>query len=82
MAVTQALLTYLCTFLCHNISNYLLIITSHHLRFTHIIWDFLGRISGSNTVRTFVSYYDSLYFYSYTWLSGSCINIVATTHLT
>ena len=79
--VMQGLLTYICTFLGHNISNYLLIIASHHLRFTHIIWDFLGRISGSNTVRTFVSYYVSLYFYSYTWLSRSCINMVATAHL-
>ena len=33
-------------FLGHNISNYLLIIASHQLRFTHIIWDFLGRIPG------------------------------------
>ena len=79
--VMQGLLTYLCTFLGHNISNYLLIIASHHLRFTHIIWDFLGRISGSNTVRTFVFYYVSLCFYSYTWLSRSCINMVATAHL-
>ena len=59
--VMQGLLTYLCTLLGHNISNHLLIIASHHLRFTHIIWAFLGRISGSNTVRTFVSYYVSLY---------------------
>ena len=44
--VMQGLLTYLCTFLGHNISNYLLIFASHHLRFTHIIWDFLGRIQG------------------------------------
>ena len=79
--VMQGLLTYLCTLLGHNISNYLLIIASHYLRFTHIIWDFLGRISGSNTVRTFVSYYVSLYFYFYTWLSRSCINMVATVHL-
>ena len=79
--VMQGLLTYLCTLLGHNIFNYLLIIVSHHLRFTHIIWDFLGRISGSNTVRTFVSYYVSLYFYSYTWLSHACINMVATAHL-
>ena len=53
--VMQGLLTYLCTFLSHNISNYLLIIASHHLRFTHIIWDFLGRTSGSNNVHTYVS---------------------------
>ena len=44
--VMQGLLTYLGTFLGHNISNYLLIIASHHFRFTHIIWDFLGRIQG------------------------------------
>ena len=30
--VMQGLLTYLCTFLGHNISNYLLIIALHHLR--------------------------------------------------
>ena len=53
--VMQGLLTYLCTFLGNNISNYLLIIASHHHRFTHINWDFLGRISGSTNVRTFVS---------------------------
>ena len=64
--VMQGLLTYLCTFLSHNISNYFLIIASHHLRFMYIILDFHGRISGSNTVRTFFSYYLSLYFYSYT----------------
>ena len=39
-AVIQGLLTYLCTLLGHNISNYLLIIASHHLRFTHIILGF------------------------------------------
>ena len=43
--VIQGLLTYLCTFLGYNILNYFLIITSHQLRFTHIIWNFLGRIS-------------------------------------
>ena len=79
--VMQGLLTYLCTILGHNTSNHFLIIVSHHLRFMHIILDFLGRNSGSNTVRTFVSYYVSLYFYSYTWLSHSCINMVATAHL-
>ena len=45
MVVIQGLLTYLCTFLGYNIFNYFLIIASHHLRFTHIIGHFLGRIS-------------------------------------
>ena len=52
---TMCFLTYSCTFLSYNISNYLLIITSQDLRFTHVIWDFLGRISVSNNLHTLVS---------------------------
>ena len=60
--VIKGLLTYLCTTLSNNISNYPLIIVSHYLGFSYIIWDLLGRISGSISVCIFVSYYVSLYF--------------------
>ena len=39
----------------YSISNSFLIISSQHLRFMHIIWDFLGGISGLNSVHIYVS---------------------------
>jgi len=44
-------------------------------------WDFLGRISGSNTVCTYVSYHVFPYVSLIYGEHASCINMRVTTHL-
>ena len=78
--IIQGLLAYLCSFPGHNISNYFLVIALRYLRFIHTIEDFLGRISGANTVHKLFLYYVYLYFYSYIWLPHCCLNIVTTVY--
>jgi len=73
--------------LCISYAQFLvmifLIFSSHSYRFMHLIWDLLGRFSGSNIFALMFLILFSLYF---SHIYGCVIlykyTVVATTHLT